>query len=136
MTADRDQVRFYVDESALGLGRALEAARKDVIHVGHKLLPECPLGILDPDWIPEVAARGLIVIARDRHIRTRPQELVTFRDAGLRVFWIAGKRDMPTWGWLVRVVRHWDAMEHEIAQRGAGPWFVAINENGLSSIEV
>lgn len=106
MTADRDHLRFYVDESALGLGKALEAARRDTVHAGHKLIPECPLGVLDPDWIPAVAARDLIVIARDRHIRTRPQELERFREAGLRVFWIAGKRDMSTWGWLSRLVRH------------------------------
>jgi hypothetical protein len=30
-------MRFYVDERALGLGKALEAARKDTIHPGHKL---------------------------------------------------------------------------------------------------
>ena len=40
MTADRSQVRFYVDESALGLGKALEAARKDTIYCGHKLITE------------------------------------------------------------------------------------------------
>jgi len=39
----------YVDESALGLGKALEAARRDTVHAGHKLIPECPLGVLDPD---------------------------------------------------------------------------------------
>ena len=57
MTADRDHLRFYVDESALGLGKALEAARRDTVNAGHKLIPECPLGVLDPDWIPAVAAR-------------------------------------------------------------------------------
>ena len=136
VTADRDQLRFYVDESALGLGKALEAARKDTIHAGHKLIPECPVGVLDPDWIPEVAARGLVVIARDRHIRSRPQELLEFRSAGLRVFWIAGKKDLSTWGWLARVMRHWDAIERTIADRGAGPWFYAINDGGLKEIEL
>jgi hypothetical protein len=63
-------VRFYVDESAAGLGLALAAARKDTIHVGHPLIPECPRGALDPDWIPALAARGLIVIARDKSRRT------------------------------------------------------------------
>jgi hypothetical protein len=47
VTADRDHLRFYVDESALGLGKALEAARRDTVHAGHKLIPECPLGVLD-----------------------------------------------------------------------------------------
>jgi hypothetical protein len=41
MTADRDQLRFYVDESALGLGKALEAARRDTVHAGqaHSRMP-------------------------------------------------------------------------------------------------
>ena len=114
MTADRHHLRFYVDESALGLGKALEAARKDTIHAGHKLIPECPLGSLDPDWIPAVAARDLVVIARDRRIRTRPQELERFRVGGLRVFWVAGKKDLSTWDWLVRLARHWETLERTI----------------------
>ena len=136
MTGDRDQLRFYVDESALGLGKALEAARRDTVYAGHKLIPECPLGALDPDWMPAVAARDLVVIARDRRIRTKPQELQRFAEVGLRVFWIAGKKDLPTWGWLVRVVRHWDAIEGAIDQRGPGPWFYAINDGGLREIEI
>lgn len=136
MTADLASLRFYVDESALGLGKTLEAARKDVVHAGHKLIPECPLGTPDPDWIQAVAKRDLIVIARDRHIRTRPQELRVFAAAGLRVFWIAGKRDLPTWDWLNRLVRHWDAIERTIQNRGPGPWLYAVNENGLSELHV
>jgi hypothetical protein len=131
MTADRDQLRFYVDESALGLGKALEAARRDTIYPGHPLIPECPLGTLDVDWIPAVARRRLIVIARDRRIRTRPQEIEQFRQVGLRVFWIAGKRDQSTWGWLTRLVRNWELIERTIAERGEGPWFCAVNEDSV-----
>jgi hypothetical protein len=134
MTADPDGLRFYVDESALGLGKSLAAARKDTIHVGHRLIGECPLGSLDVDWIPAVAARELVVIARDRRIRTKPQELASFRDAGLRVFWIAGKKDMSTWEWLSRLVRHWPAMERVMSARGEGPWFYAVNDGGLKEI--
>jgi hypothetical protein len=127
---------FYVDESALGIGKTLAAARKDTIHVGHPLIPECPVGVTDLDWIPAVAGRGLIVIGRDKRIRTKPQEIALLREAGLRVFWIAGKQDRSTWDWLRRLVRHWDAMEAVIANRGGGPWFYAINEGGLSEIEL
>ncbi len=42
MTADPEQLRFYVDESALGIGKALAAARRDTVHIGHALIPECP----------------------------------------------------------------------------------------------
>ena len=62
--ADRERLRFYVDESALGLGKALTAARSDTVHVGHPLVPECPYGAPDPAWMPAVAARGLIAIGR------------------------------------------------------------------------
>ncbi len=71
VAAERESLRFYVDESALGIGKTLAAARKDTIHVGHPLIPECPLGVDDTNWIPAVATRGLVVIARDKRIRTR-----------------------------------------------------------------
>lgn len=134
MTADAGTLRFFVDESALGLGKTLAAARKDTIHTGHKLIPECPLGADDTVWIPAVAARDLVVVARDRHIRTKPEELAAFHDAGLRAFWIGGKKDLSTWEWLRRVVRHWDAIEEEIRIRGSGPWCKSLNERSVTEI--
>ena len=125
------RLRFYVDESAAGLGLALAAARKDTVPVGHSLIPECPRGALDTEWIPEVARRGLVVIARDKKLRTKPVEIRTLREHGLRVFNIGGKRDMSTWDWLVRVVRHWPQMEQIVADRPAGPWIYMLNEKAI-----
>ena len=136
MTARAGELRFFADESALGLGKTLALARRDVIHCGHPLIPEVPVGALDPDWIPAVAARGLAVLSRDRRVRTKPAEIALLREHELRVFWIAGKRDLATWDYLVRVVRRWDEIEEALATRGTGPWFVAINENGLSELSV
>lgn len=136
MAADPESLRFYVDESALGIGKTLAAARKDTIHVGHALIPECPLGVPDTDWIPAVAARALVVIGRDRRIRTKPQELRHLKDAGLRVFWIAGKKDLTTWEWLVRLVRHWETLEQIVEDRPTGPWFYAINEASVAEIDL
>ena len=48
VAANPERLRFYVDESTLGLGKALAAAREDVVHAGHPLVPECPVGALDP----------------------------------------------------------------------------------------
>lgn len=131
MTADKDQLRFFVDESSLGLGKALEAARKDTIHTGHKLIPEVPIGTLDELWIPEVAKRDLTVIGRDKRIRTKPNELRVFRDAGLRVFRIGGKSDLSTWEWLGRVVKFWPTMEDIVESEPAGPWMYVINASGV-----
>lgn len=135
MTADPNQLRFFVDETSLGLGKALAIARRDVIHTGHPLiLPEVPLGALDTEWIPVVAERKLAVISRDRHIRTKPGELALLKGYGLRVFWIAGKRDVGTWNALSRLVGRWDDIEETMRMQGPGPWFVAVNERSLSPI--
>lgn len=136
MTADPEQLRFYVDESALGIGKTLAAARRDTVHVGHPLIPECPLGAADIEWMPNVAARRLVVIGRDKRIRSRPQELRYLKEAGLRVFEIGGKRDLSTWDWLTRLVRHWDTIDEIVRSRGPGPWLYIVNENAVVELEM
>ena len=136
MTADPAHLRFFVDESALGIGKTLAIARRDVIHTGHPLIPTVPLGALDTTWIPDVATRDLTVIARDRHIRTKPGELALLRSYGLRVFWIGGKRDLSTWDNLVRLVKRWRDIERIVAARGVGPWFYSINEQNITEITI
>jgi hypothetical protein len=76
------------------------------------------------------------VIARDKRIRTKPGELELLRLHGLRVFWIAGKRDLSTWDALARLVRRWADLENALASKGVGPWFVAVNEANVRDIQV
>lgn len=136
MTAFAGQLRFFADESVLGVGKALAIARRDTVHSGHPLIAGAYLGALDTEWIPVVARERLIVISRDRHIKTKPGELQLLRDSGLRVFWIAGKRDLSNWDYLVRLVRRWPDIERLIAERGDGPWFMAVNESTVSEISL
>ncbi len=131
MTPDPARLRFFVDESSLGIGKTLAIARRDVIHCGHPLIPEVPLGASDEVWIPAVATRGLVVIARDKRIRTKPAELLAMRQHGLRVFWISGKRDMSTWDNLNLLVRRWPDIERLLDQNVPGPWFRAVTEKKL-----
>jgi hypothetical protein len=70
------------------------------------------------------------------HECTRPQELERFREAGLRVFGIAGKRDMATWGWLMRLVPQWTVIERIIAERGDSPWFYAVNDQSVREMNL
>lgn len=61
------------DENTLGLGKLLRrSGRDDVIYPGHEDLPEVLVGTPDLDWMPVIAHRQLIVVTRDRRIRTRP----------------------------------------------------------------
>jgi PIN like domain len=134
VAANPERLRFYVDESALGVGKTLAAAREDTIHVGHRLIPECPVGVDDPTWIAAVAARDLIVIGRDKHIRTRPAEVQHLLEAGLRSFYLGGRKDSTTWGWLTWLTRRWDDMEEIIETRGPGPWFYVVTEGKVDEI--
>lgn len=73
--------RYFADENARGLAKLLmRAGRTDVVHPGHRSLPEMPLGgHTGLDWMPVAAELGLIVLSRDRRIRTRPAELAAHR---------------------------------------------------------
>jgi len=135
MPPDRRNLRFYFDESLLGVGKAVAIARRDTVHAGHPLIVEdFPLGILDTAWLPRVGRMDWIVVLRDRRIRTKPAELLAFRRHGVRVFWVAGKKDLSVWDTLVRLVNRWPDIERIVAVRGRGPWFMAINENEIVEI--
>lgn len=136
MVADPSQLRFYVDETSIGLGLALARARVDVVHVGHPLVPELTRGLLDPEWMPRVAARGLVVLGRDRHLRTRPGERELFAEYGLRVLRLAGRKDISTWDAIVRLVRHWEKIEQVLRDRPTGPWAYEIYETRLIELPV
>lgn len=99
MTADRTKLRFYVDESALGLGKTLEAARNDTIHCGHHP------GSGMPTWI----ARHSMDSVRRRSGLGR----IGARQEGAH-FRIDTRNDLSTWEWLVLLVHHWPAMEEII----------------------
>lgn len=129
-------LRFFVDETSMGLGKAMALLRRDVVHPGHRRLPQVPTGTLDPDWMPEIAKMGLIVIGRDKRIRSKPAELAAYHALGLQAFWISGKKDLSNWDNLARLVRHWDAIEDVIADRGAGPWAYAVNDAEITEIRL
>ena len=134
MPADEARLRFFFDESALGVSKALEIARSDVVHTGHRLLPEVPFGTLDTEWMPVVAGKNLAVIARDRRIRTKPAELGQMMSHGLRVFWLAGKKDLSSWDALVRLVRRWGDNERTMRDRPEGPWFMAVTDTHIREL--
>ena len=68
--------RYLTDENTLGPGKLMQrSGRSDVLYPGHDDIPAVPLSTQDLEWMPVVAQRNLIVITRDRRIRTRPAEL-------------------------------------------------------------
>lgn len=123
---------YFTDENSLGLGKLLHrAGREDVLYPGHPSLPEVPLGSLDLDWMPIVAGRGLVVLSRDRRIRTRPAELRTYLEAGVRSVWIGAKQDLSPSDQVEMFLHHERRLQREIIKRGAGPWALAMSPSGI-----
>lgn len=136
MAPDPAQLRWFVDESLMGVGKALSWARKDTVHCGHALIPGAPPGAADTQWMPIVATTGLVVICRDKRIRTKPAEVATLRSYGLRVFYLTGQKDMQSWDFLTVLVRRWDDMAQRVHDRGPGPWFMSVTSTGVRELPV
>jgi hypothetical protein len=123
---------FFTDENTLGLGKLLRrSGRDDVIYPGHEDLPEVPVGTPDLDWMPVIAHRQLIVVTRDRRIRTRPAELRAYWEHGIRSVWIGAKQDLGPRQQLELFLRHQERLQREIIKRGSGPWALAMNPSGV-----
>ena len=128
--------RFFVDENDLALGRSLALARKDVLHPGHVRLPGVPLGTPDAVWLPIVGGLGLVVITRDKKIRSRPAEAERVLAAGIRGFVLTSAGDLSTWDTLSLLVRRSDAIERHLIDHPVGPWLVALTNQGLRALNV
>jgi hypothetical protein len=134
--ADPRDLRWFADESVLGLGKLLARERDDVTYPGHPASDGIMPGALDTEWMPVAAANGWVVIHRDRRIRTRPAELEIFRAEGLRAVWLAGKKDLSPYDQLALVKRHWNRLEREVQRLGPGPWALNLVSTGLRQVQL
>ncbi len=132
----RDTIRWYFDESLLGAAKTLGTLRDDVVHPGHPLIPELPLGSLDTDWIPIVAEAGWVAFARDRRIRSRPAEADAFMEAGLRMVWFGGKKDLRPAEQAALFERFLPRLEQQITKQGRGPWGLVLTSKGLAPLRL
>lgn len=129
--------RSFTDENTLGLGKLLRrSGRDDVLYPGHEDLPEVPLGTHDLDWMPVVASRGLVVLSRERRIRTRPAELRVYWEHGIRSVWIGAKRDLSPQAQLELFLKHEPRLKREIVKRGEGPWALAMSQAGIRPLRL
>jgi hypothetical protein len=118
---------YFTDENTLGMGKLLHrSGREDVLYPGHLDLPEVPLGTPDLEWMPVIARRNLLVLTRDRRIRTRPAELRVYSEVGIRSVWIGAKRDLSPQDQVALFLRHEERLERETIKRGTGPWALAL----------
>ena len=124
-------IRFFFEESALGIGRVMAAARGDCIYTGHDRSPVI-VGTDDVDWIPEVSAQGWIVVGRDKKIRKRPAERAALTEHPLRILVLTAAGQLNVWEQLRVLVARWDRIE-ELSQEPP-PWMYAVTKNGAREI--
>lgn len=128
---------YFADENALGLGKLLErAGREDFVYPGHPALPEIPLGSPDLEWMPIVGRKGLIVITRDRRIRTRPAELDAYRECGIRSVWIGTTRNLAPQAQVELFLSHEFRLQKMAVRLGPGPWAVVMNSQGVRELRI
>ena len=134
---DPRDVVYFTDENTLGLGKLLtRSGRTDVVYPGHHGAPEVPWATPDLEWMPVVAHRGLVVLTRDRRIRSRPAELRAYWEYGIRSVWIGAKQDLGPTDQLDVFLRHEPRLVREIVKRGDGPWALAMSPSGLRPIRI
>jgi hypothetical protein len=96
-------VTFFVDRD-LGprVGQALRSVRVDVV-LHHERFGA---GVPDTEWIAAVSDDEMVILTRDRKMRTRPAEREAFQTAGARCFVVATGASTPLddlrallWAW-------------------------------------
>ncbi len=132
---DLADIRFIVDENTLAVGRVMVDLRQDTACIGSPpvidLLPrESP----DREWIPVVARQGWIVVTNDHRLRTRYHEASLALQHGLRAVNMKSVGHQDAWSQLVRLTKHWQAVERHIAQHPTGPWWLSLTDGGHRSL--
>lgn len=132
MTPRAAQVRIYVDADIRGLGIIIGALRNDVTYPGdpgalihRRQRPACPItstAVLDVDWIPQVAARGWLIVTRDNAIIENRNEIAAVRENNAEMVALNRKDAANKWGQLEVFMTRWRDIEDLTDQPGPFIW--------------
>jgi hypothetical protein len=138
------QVRIYVDADLLGLGKILGGLRNDVTFPGdpgvvlHKReRPKCPIestDVLDTEWIPEVAARGWLIVTRDSMIIQNRNEIAAVRENKAKMVALNQRDAQTKWGQLEVFMTQWRRIEALITERG--PFIYRVSRTAMTPISL
>src|SRR4051794_20819892 len=103
---------IFIDRSIpRSVAEALKRVRDDVCWLEDVFEHNEP----DTVWLPDVGARGWLVITRDKKIRTRPGERRAIIDGGVGCFCVMQKQPLNRWQYLKLIVATLDEMERIFA---------------------
>ncbi len=127
-------VRFFADETDIGLARALDQHHGGVVYPGHPDLPEVPRGTGNDAWLEVVGRLNLVVVSRDGRIRYRPAEKRLWVIYRIRGFVLTGKGSQSTGESLAVLTKHWGTISHLVEAERLGPWMYSVTRSGLREI--
>jgi PIN like domain len=85
--------------------------------------------IKDREWIPDVGARGWLVVSKDKKIRTRPEERRAVKENNVGCFILNYRQPLTRWEILKLVTSTLDEMEEKFANTPR-PFMYLIDRNG------
>jgi len=122
-------LRWFLDENSLGVALALQHVRGDVTWPGapNGLIPA---GATDTTWLPLIGSAGLVVLTRDKRIRTRPVEREALLDHDVRACFLTSGGNLDLFTQLRLWLRYWDDVVTLVDTR-PGPWLASATRNGV-----
>ena len=88
--------------------------------------------MLDTNWIPEVAARGWLIVTRDSMIIQNRNEIATIRENNAKMVALNQRDAQTKWGQLEVFMTQWRHIEALTAERGPFIWRVSRTAMTLS----
>ena len=129
MPAAPQALRWFVDENSLGVAKALAYVRGDITWPGASGGP-VPGGAADTAWLPIVGQAGLVVLTRDKRIRSRPLERQALLDHGVRACFLTSGGTLDLFSQLRLWLRYWDDIETLVTEQPA-PWLASVTRTGV-----
>jgi len=127
--------RIYVDADILGLGKILASLRSDVTYPGdpgvaiHKRQrAACPItspDVLDTEWIPQVAARGWLIVTRDSMITQNRNEIAAVGENKAKMVALNQRDAQTKWGQLEVFMTQYRRIEALVSEPGPFIWRVS-----------
>ena len=118
-------MKFFFDNNlSPRLVRGLLEFGEDVTH----LRDQYPADVPDQDWLPDIGAKGWVLVTRDERVRRNPSELAAINIHKVGAFFLGGK-NLSHWELIQQVVRNWIRMK-ELADKTAKPFAFRVAPHG------
>lgn len=91
-------------------------------------------GAADTAWLPIVGQAGLVVLTRDKRIRSRPLERQALLDHGVRACFLTSGGSLSLFEQLRLWLKYWNDIE-ALVKAQPPPWLARVNRSGVKVLD-